>query len=236
MGLPFVLAGQFVGRVDLVRVVAAAVQTPDVLVGHVGHHRFQFGILAEEMLPRIGATLGLVVLVFAVDRFFHALAQQSVLVLGQQRIPVGAPDDLDDTPAGTAEYAFQFLDDLAVAAHRTVQPLQVAVDHENQVVQPSRPAREMAPSDSGSSVSPSPMKHQTLRCDVSAMTPVVQILQEPRLVDRHDRVPGPWTPWATARNPASARGADKSSGRPSTSCRNLSSCSSVRRPSRKARA
>ena len=33
----------------------------------------------------------------------------------------------------------------------------------------SRPASDMAPSDSGSSVSPSPRKHQTLRSEVSAM-------------------------------------------------------------------
>ena len=30
---------------------------------------------------------------------------------------------------------FEFLDDLAVAAHRTVEPLQVAVDDEDQVVE-----------------------------------------------------------------------------------------------------
>lgn len=35
----------------------------------------------------------------------------------------------------TGKVAFQFLDDFAVAAHRTVQALQVAVDDENQVVQ-----------------------------------------------------------------------------------------------------
>src|SRR3546814_8854478 len=38
-------------------------------------------------------------------------------------------------PAGATEVAFQLLDDLAVAAHRAVQALQVAVDDEHQVVQ-----------------------------------------------------------------------------------------------------
>ena len=56
-------------------------------------------------------------------------------VLGEQRIPQAAPDHLDDVPAGAAEHAFQFLDDLAVAAHRAVEALQVAVDHEDQVVE-----------------------------------------------------------------------------------------------------
>ena len=42
---------------------------------------------------------------------------------------------LDHVPAGAAEDRFELLDDLAVAAHRTVEPLQVAVDHEDQVVE-----------------------------------------------------------------------------------------------------
>jgi hypothetical protein len=91
-------------------------------------------------------------------------------VLGQQRIPVAAPEHLDDVPAGAAEGGFQFLDDLAVAAHRAVEALQVAVDDEDQVVELlARPARPMAPIDSGSSISPSPRKAQTLRPEVSAM-------------------------------------------------------------------
>ena len=38
-------------------------------------------------------------------------------------------------PAGAAEDGFQLLNDLAVAADRTVEPLQVAVDDEDQVVE-----------------------------------------------------------------------------------------------------
>src|SRR6266540_1158029 len=57
------------------------------------------------------------------------------LVLGEQRVPVAAPDHLDDVPAGAAEGALQLLDDLAVAAHRPVEPLQVAVHDEDEVVE-----------------------------------------------------------------------------------------------------
>src|SRR5699024_11743770 len=53
----------------------------------------------------------------------------------QQGVPLPAPDHLDDVPAGAPERGFQLLDDLAVAAHRAVQALQVAVDHEGEVVQ-----------------------------------------------------------------------------------------------------
>ena len=41
----------------------------------------------------------------------------------------------DDVPARAAENGFEFLNDLAVATHRTVETLQVAVDDEDQVVE-----------------------------------------------------------------------------------------------------
>ena len=51
-----------------------------------------------------------VLLILAVDDFAHALDEQAVLVLGQQRVPVVAPDDLDDVPAGAAEDALPALE------------------------------------------------------------------------------------------------------------------------------
>ena len=60
-----------VGRVNLVRIVSAAIEAPDILVRHVGDHVMRFRILAEEMFARVGAALGLVCLVLAVDGFFH---------------------------------------------------------------------------------------------------------------------------------------------------------------------
>jgi hypothetical protein len=82
-------------------------------------------------------------LIVAVHAFFHALEQQAGLVLADDLVPVGAPDDLDDIPTGAAEDAFEFLDDLAIAADRAVE------------------ASVMAPRDSGSSISPSPRNAQT---------------------------------------------------------------------------
>src|SRR5690606_21808025 len=124
-----------VGSVDLVGVVAAAVQVHQVVVAEVFHQLEQFGVLAEEVLADVGATASLVGLVLAVHGLVHALLQQTRLVLGQQGIPVAAPDHLDHVPAGTTEDAFQLLDDLAVAAHRPVETLQVAVDDEVQVAE-----------------------------------------------------------------------------------------------------
>ena len=123
-----------VGRIDLVGVVAATVEAPDFFIREVLDHRLQLGAV-EEVLTHKGAVFGLVVLVVAVDHFVHPALQQAVFVLGEQRVPETAPDHLVDVPVGAAEHAFQFLDDLAVAAHRAVEALQVAVDHEDQVVQ-----------------------------------------------------------------------------------------------------
>src|SRR5690606_18968991 len=91
--------------------------------------------LAEELLPHDGAAETLEALVFAVHALFHAAAQQARLVTRQQAVPVRSPQALDDVPSRAAEGALELLDDLAVAAHRAVQPLQVAVDDPNQVVE-----------------------------------------------------------------------------------------------------
>ena len=95
---------------------------------------------------------------------------------------------LDDVPAGAAEGGFQFLNDLAVAAHRAVEALQVAIDDEDQVVElfACRPG-SMAPSDSGSSVSPSPRNAQTRCVGVSLHAAMFKIAIEAGLINGHDR-------------------------------------------------
>ena len=127
-----------VGGVNLLRIVAAALELAQLLVGQVLDQLEQFRILAEEMLADVGAALDGVFLVLAVDDFAHALDQQAGLVACQQRVPVAAPDDLDDVPAGAAEGGLQLLDDLAVAAHRAVEPLQIAVDDQDRDCRASR--------------------------------------------------------------------------------------------------
>ena len=121
--------------IHLVRVVAASVELPDFLVGQVLDHVLQFGTCAEKVLTHIGAVVGLVVLVVAVDGVFHTLLQQAIIILGEKGIPHTAPDDLDDVPVSAPEATFQLLNNLAVAAYRTIKALQVAVDYEDQVVE-----------------------------------------------------------------------------------------------------
>src|SRR6185295_18648129 len=75
------------------------------------------------------------VLVFAVDALLHALEEQAGGVLGDEPVPPGTPDDLDDVPARAPEDRLELLDDLPVAPHRAVEALQVAVHDEDEVVE-----------------------------------------------------------------------------------------------------
>ena len=129
-----VVHGFVVSGVNFVRVVAATVQGPDFVVRHIGHEGFQFGRV-EEVFANVCTVFGLEGLVVAVQAFFHALFQGVVGVACQEAVPTATPNHFQHIPACAAEVAFQFLDDFAVAAHRAVQTLQVAVNNENQVVQ-----------------------------------------------------------------------------------------------------
>ena len=134
-GLSHLLRRQLVGRVELAVVVAAARQGLELLVGEVLDEAAQAGVGAEEVLPDVGARLGGVLLELAVGRGVHLVEQDAVDVAGQELVPLRSPDDLDHVPARAAEDGLGFLDDLAVAAHRAVEALQVAVDDEDQVVE-----------------------------------------------------------------------------------------------------
>ena len=135
VGWSCVLDRGLVGRVDLDRIVAAPGQRPDLVVGPVRDHSGRLGVAAEEVLADVGSVLRLEVLVLAVDAFLHQLAQSAGRVPCEQRVPVRAPQTLDDVPAGSAEIGFELLHDLAVAAHGPVEPLQVAADDEYKVIE-----------------------------------------------------------------------------------------------------
>ena len=170
VGWPVCSIGGLVRGVDLAVVVAAALEPPDVVVGHVRDHRAGARVAAEEVLADEGAVLGAVGLVVAVRRDVHQVDQRVVAVRGEQRVPLAAPDHLDDVPAGAAEERLELLDDLAVAAHRAVEPLQVAVDDEGEVVELLAGGElQRRRGDSGSSISPSPRNAQTCCSEVSLM-------------------------------------------------------------------
>nr|BFE81828.1 hypothetical protein GCM10020093_044290 [Planobispora longispora] len=182
-----VLAGRLEGRVDLAVVVAAARQLADVVVGQVLDHLAQARVAAEEVLADVLAGLDGVGLELAVGGGVHLVDEHAVDVGGQQRVPVAAPHDLDDVPAGAAEVGLQLLDDLSVAADRAVEALQVAVDDEGEVVellaggQADRAERlrlvHLAVAQEAPDVAAAGVLHLA----------VEQVAVEPRLVDRADR-------------------------------------------------
>src|SRR5882724_5268284 len=100
------------------------------------NHLQQARIGAEEVLPEISAALDKIFLILAVGDLPHAPDKQSVAIVLDERVPIAAPDAFDYVPTGATENGFEFLNDLAVAADGTVQPLEVAVHDENQIVEP----------------------------------------------------------------------------------------------------
>src|SRR5262249_49576198 len=133
--LPDVLGRSLERGVDLAVVVPATGQVAYLIVREVRDDGPQSRVAAEEVLARIGARLHRVSLELPVRRGVHLVDQDAVNVLGEQRVPVPAPDHLDDVPACPPEEGLELLDYLSVAADRSVEPLQVAVDDEDEIVE-----------------------------------------------------------------------------------------------------
>ena len=124
-----------VGGVQFAVIVPAALERPDFVIGPVSDHCRGARVASEEVLPNVGSGLGLVGLKVAVGSVVHEVAKRAVVVLAEKFVPLATPHDLDDVPPGSAEERFEFLNDLAVAAHGTVEALQVAVDDKREVVE-----------------------------------------------------------------------------------------------------
>ena len=124
-----------VGGVDLAIVVAASTELGEVVIGQVLDELAQPWIRPEEGLADRGAVAHGEALEVAIERLVHLVEEDAVLVTGQQVVPLARPDDLDHVPAGAAEDRLELLDDLAVAADRAVEALEVAVHDEGEVVE-----------------------------------------------------------------------------------------------------
>ena len=116
--------------------MTATLERIDLVVRHARDERPHFRILVEEMLEIVRAVLGAEGLVLPVNRRGETAQERMRPVAREERVPVRPPQDLDDMPAGAAEQPLQLLDDLPVAAHGAVKPLEVAVDDKGEVVEP----------------------------------------------------------------------------------------------------
>src|SRR5262249_6254771 len=130
-----VLDGGLVGRVNLDWVVSAQAHARKLFVREMLHHLEQAWITPKEVLPEVGTALDEEFLILPVRDLAHTADQEAIPVILNEAIPIAAPDDLDDVPSRTPENGFELLNNFAVATHRAVEALQVAVDDEDQVVE-----------------------------------------------------------------------------------------------------
>ena len=167
--------------------MASSVELPNVFVGHVGNHGRQLGVRTEEVLARIGTALGLVGLVVSIDGLFHPLQQEPLFVSLEHRIPAVTPQHLEHVPPRAAKRTLELLNDLAVAANRPVEPLQIAVHDEDEIVETL--ARREADRTERLGFVHLAVAHEgpNLATFGREQAPVLEILHEASLVDGHDR-------------------------------------------------
>mmetsp|Transcript_247 Transcript_247/g.801 ORF Transcript_247/g.801 Transcript_247/m.801 type:complete len:1043 (+) Transcript_247:305-3433(+) len=124
-------------RVDLLVVVAARLQVcgKQLIVAPM-LDQVADAVVDEHFLPQKGTILlrG-EALTIAIGSSLQHIDKAPVAVPLNEAGPCATPDELDAVVARAAEDALEFLDDLRVPPHRPVQPLVVAVDHHDQVVQ-----------------------------------------------------------------------------------------------------
>ena len=87
-------------------IVSAAAQAAQLFVGQAFGEFFEARVAAEEVAADVGAGFDDVFLVLPVHGFAHSSCERSVRVFGEQGVPIAAPDDFDDVPAGSAKEGF----------------------------------------------------------------------------------------------------------------------------------
>jgi hypothetical protein len=127
--------GGLEGGEQLPEIMPAPLQAVDLLGGHIRDEVAHFRVLIEEVRQIVSAVPRAERLVLAIDGGGEAAQKCVVDVSREEGVPFRAPQYLDDVPACPAKGHLQVLDDLPVASHRPIEPLEVAVDDEGQVVE-----------------------------------------------------------------------------------------------------
>ena len=126
---------------------------------------FEHRILAEEMLARVGAALGLEILILTVDALFHDALQDAAVSRassGSQREPQITLMTFQPAPRNAASSSWMILP-LPRTGPSSRCRLQLTT--KIRLSSSSRTGIVNAPIDSGSSISPSPQNAQTLRSE-----------------------------------------------------------------------
>ena len=134
-GLARVGHGGGVGCVNFDHIVTPTLEAVDLLVGHALRQPHQGFVLPKKVLSVVAPVFGGKGLHLPVHGVGKGFEQGPLGVSGQKAVPVAAPHQFDDLPTRSRKQPLQLINNAAVAPHRAVQPLQVAIDHPNQVVQ-----------------------------------------------------------------------------------------------------
>ena len=172
---------------DLDRIVAAATQPVDILVRQMRRQLRELRILVEKVFAVESAVGRRQRLKFAIHRFVKCTQQKHLRVAREEGIPIGAPQQLDHVPACAGEQPFEFLNDRTIAAHRAVEPLQVAVDNEDQVIKAFACGDRQSRKRLGLVHLSVAHEGPYLALPRIEQRPVLQVAQETRVVDRKQR-------------------------------------------------
>jgi hypothetical protein len=134
-GLACYREGFCIRRIDFLRILTTPLDLANFLIRECIHHALEGRIAFHPVFTLNLARKYRVALIVAIQALIHAFLEYTLVVLRQQAIPATAPDHLDHFPVGTAKRALQLLDDLAVATHRTIQPLQIAVHDDDEIIE-----------------------------------------------------------------------------------------------------
>src|SRR5256885_6119617 len=132
----FVLYRGFICRMYFDRIVPSQPHTGQLLVRKMFDHFQETWICAAKVLPEVSSALNKIFLILPVCDLAHPPDKQSVAIVLDEHVPIPTPDHLDYIPARSAENCLQLLNNLSIPADRSIQPLQIAVHDEDEIVQP----------------------------------------------------------------------------------------------------
>ena len=130
-----VIRCRMIGRVNLAQIMATAFESIDFFVSERGTDGLQARALTKEMFAIERTIIRCEGLQLSVDCAVECINEFTVGIARKQRIPVRAPQEFDDIPASATKQRLEFIDDVTIAAHRSIETLQVTVDNEDEVIE-----------------------------------------------------------------------------------------------------
>ena len=115
-------------------IMPSAVQSPNVLIRHIGNHVQEFWIFAKKVGSCICSSFCFESLIFSINGFIHAFAQKTFCISRQQWIPVGTPNHFYNIPPCTPETTFKLLNNFSISTHWSIKSLQIAVYNKYQII------------------------------------------------------------------------------------------------------